>query len=1060
MAEQRSCKEIEAAAERLVQIRSGEQSDALEQLALTILEHHGHPYESTATSELFSRELPGGIRRFAAAWLVRILTKSSMALHFGNTERLAGSLFDRVFQRDVYPKTNIESRTQTFEKLPALADHLQSVLAEADGLTQGGLDLHQLNSLQQRLMRLFNGGEAHPFLLVLLSRRLINDNRISSMFKTVKDYANNDDADPMHLYESACDACDEFEGEARAYGTTDANNILGGLARRLKSAVASHFDSLEAGKRPRLHFSPIAKKYPLERTDTDIVFKVRITNDGTGPARELRLDEVVPVDDCLQVQTESTELGTIQAGDSVVLDIDAKVVASSDRATLLAQFSWVRLGHRSEEDREFQVVGQREDVDWGRVELTEPYSTEPVTSGDDLIGRKGELTRLLRLASLKTVGSGFIYGQKRVGKTSLANAVEEILESQVDANWVVINKGSGDYVGDDASSTLRELGNVLVYAMKRRIPGLESVPTPDFANGLAPLSGFVDQALLHSDMRLFFILDEFDDLPSDLFARTALSASLFQPLRQIGSKRGCGFLLVGGENMRRIMDLQGDRLNKFRTIELEYFSKSSDRSDFVELVRRPVQDWLTIGDEAVEKLFMASAGNPYFAKLVAAELFYDMVGNRYSDASEIDMEMAINRALVSEMDIHSFAHYWHDDLIEAPEEAGRIRIIRKSVLIAAGRVFRNQASANNEEIWKEFKSVTDLSIGEQRFRSCIDEFVRRKVLNEDRNGRLTAKIPLFQAWLQDKGVRELLEDSREIDEVRPDLQDEEQRWVRDEEIGRLCEDLEKFRFRGTPVSVAAIRRWLNQFDGTHDQRLMFHLLSRMRFYDERKVREKMDEAFGIVTRNMRTVIKEGARVRRDILVSSLDESPAKAGASYCRLFASENRIAVESVRYVDALREGLSDASGVQRLVFIDDFAGTGRTLVDGLRREMGLLRRANERGIRIIVIAVVGFGEARRRIERFIERNGLDGDVYFCDELGPEDQAFSEMSTVFQDPGERDRARQVAEAKGAMLEKRNLLGYGDTQAMVVFYQSCPNNTLPIVWSRKRDWEPLFARFP
>ena len=101
--------------------------------------------------------------------------------------------------------------------------------------------------------------------------------------------------------------------------------------------------------------------------------------------------------------------------------------------------------------------------------------------------------------------------------------------------------------------------------------------TPDFANGLAPLSGFVDQALLHGDIRLFFILDEFDDLPSDLFARTALSASLFQPLRQISSKRGCGFLLVGGENMRRIMDLQGDRLNKFRTVELEYFSKSSDR---------------------------------------------------------------------------------------------------------------------------------------------------------------------------------------------------------------------------------------------------------------------------------------------------------------------------------------------------------------------------------------------------------------------------------------------------------------------------------------------------
>ena len=252
-----------------------------------------------------------------------------------------------------------------------------------------------------------------------------------------------------------------------------------------------------------LTFSPIAKKYPLKRPNTKITFKIRIENKGTGPARELRLDLVFS-DDCLRVQSTPIELGTIQAGASFILDIDAEVVMPSDRATLLAQFSWARLGRRSEEDHDFQVLAQREDVDWDTVELTEPYSTEPVTTGDELIGRKDELTRLLRLANLRIVGSGFIYGQKRVGKTSLANAVEEILESRTDADWVVINKGSGDYVGDDASSTLRELGDVLVYAMKQRIPGLESVSSPDFANGLAPLSGFVDQALLHNDIRLFF----------------------------------------------------------------------------------------------------------------------------------------------------------------------------------------------------------------------------------------------------------------------------------------------------------------------------------------------------------------------------------------------------------------------------------------------------------------------------------------------------------------------------------------------------------------------------
>ena len=269
MTEQRSCKEIEIAAARLINAQSGEQSDALERLARTILEHHDHRYDSTATSELFSMELCGDIQRFAAVWLVRILTKSSMALHFGNAEPLAGSLFDRAFERDVYQEINVESRTQTFRKLPALVDHLHSILVEADGLIQVDLDLHRLNGLQQSLMRLFNKKSAQPFLSILLSGPLTHRNRISGLFNAVRDYADNaddTDADPIHLHDNACSACDEFESEARIYGTADADRILGGLARQMKAAVSKHFASLEAGQSPSLAFSPIAKKIPPRKT--------------------------------------------------------------------------------------------------------------------------------------------------------------------------------------------------------------------------------------------------------------------------------------------------------------------------------------------------------------------------------------------------------------------------------------------------------------------------------------------------------------------------------------------------------------------------------------------------------------------------------------------------------------------------------------------------------------------------------------------------------------------------------------------------------------------------
>ena len=905
-------------------------------------------------------------------------------------------------------------------------------------------------------MHRINRKEARPFLLPLLPRVLTDKSRITALFMAVQDYAENTDTDPIHRRDAACSACDEFESEAHAFGTTDADRILGELARQLKSAVASHFDSLEAGKRPALTFSPIAKKYPLGRLDESIVFKIRIMNNGTGPARDLRLDEVIS-DDYLTVQTSSIELGTIQAGASFILDILATVRAPSSEAKLLAQLSWTEPGSRTEETREFLVAAQRDDVAWDKAESTEPYSLDAITTGSDLIGRKEELIRLLRLANSKNVGSGFIYGQKRVGKTSLANAVVESLESSGDP-WVVISKGSGDYVGIDASSTLQTLGEVLVQAMKDRIPGLANVPHLDFTKGLAPLSTFVDQALkAKEDLRLLFVLDEFDELPSELVKRSDVSTSLFQPLRQISSKARCGFLLVGGENMQRIMNDQGERLNKFRPIEVDYFSRSDDWGDFTELIRKPVQHWLTISEAALDELFTCCAGNPYFAKLLASQLFADMMKGRSSDASEVDVATAIDHALNSQVGANSFAHFWTDGL-EASDGAEEVRIIRRSVLIAAGRAFRRDASATTETIWEECSRNAGFTFGEQRFRRTLQDFIGRKVMVEDDHGYITPKIPLFQRWLRDKGVRQLLGDSREWDHVQSRLQEEEELRVTENEIANLCKKLDRFRFRGRPIEPTAIRKWLMQFDGAQDQRLMFKLLFEINVYDEDRVRGKMKEAFGIVTRNVRTVIEAGHFKRSDVLVSSLDDSAAKAGLTYCRLFAGENQIFAESVQTLDSIGRRLDEKQGVRTLVLVDNFSGTGRTLVGGLEREVELLGRVNSAGIRIVVVVVAGFAEARARIERFIKQRRLEADVHFCDEFGPEHKAFPEESRLFHDPSERGRAKQIAETKGVALEPKQPLGYKDTQSLVVFYDSCPNNTLPILWSQNSGWSPLFPR--
>jgi len=220
----------------------------------------------------------------------------------------------------------------------------------------------------------------------------------------------------------------------------------------------------------------------------------------------------------------------------------------------------------------------------------------------------------------------------------------------------------------------------------------------------------------------------------------------------------------------------------------------------------------------------------------------------------------------------------------------------------------------------------------------------------------------------------------------------------------------------------------------------------------------MKEAHGIVVRGLTHRI-EGRRRRRDILISYLDKV-GKSGAQYAKLYAEENEIYHENAVERGKLSTVLKRKNGIQAVVFVDDFIGTGNSACEcfeTLDEDCGDILRTSS--IITYFIAICGFNSAINSIEKKLSQLNLPVVLHVCDPLDDSARCFSDTSYTFTDPAQREKTKDIASSYGIRLQKRDPLGFGNCQATVVFEDSCPNNSLPIPWDRSSQWMPMFERF-
>jgi hypothetical protein len=318
------------------------------------------------------------------------------------------------------------------------------------------------------------------------------------------------------------------------------------------------------------------------------------------------------------------------------------------------------------------------------------------------------------------------------------------------------------------------------------------------------------------------------------------------------------------------------------------------------------------------------------------------------------------------------------------------------------------------------------------------------------------RVDFFNRWLQFEGTDQVAAEISDKPAVLAQLHADAEIAIKS---GELVDVSREWIYKGHKVTPDEVRAWLEQFGGPQEQRLMFKILKHVRFVTSEQYYRAFAQFAADVQKQLITFRAPKSRKWRDIIVSYLD-GPGKSGAGLARKFADAASILTEKVVERGRMRVELDRGDPVRAIIFVDDIIGSGGTAVDGVTAfwdECG--KEIKKRGSYVYFLALLATHRGRDRVLELVET--LYPGKFLVRTLqiyGEEKRLFSNDSEPYPDPGEREKARELAAKFGERLEPNWPLGFEDGQLAVVFEASCPNNTIPILRKRKGDWPALFPR--
>ncbi len=467
-------------------------------------------------------------------------------------------------------------------------------------------------------------------------------------------------------------------------------------------------------------------------------FYGRLINPQFGSLVENIMIEVLPSGDYeTDVDTALIQIDALDAGEEVPVAIWLQPREKEATVHLRATYYDAR-GHEFRQlfDGKVNFVTQERSL----FHINNPYVVgKPLTPASESLymGREDVFMWIEENLIGKTQPHTLIlYGQRRMGKTSTlyqlvggkrGQTIREYPGYPIYPVYIDLQR----LAGSDMPEFFEQLSQQIARALRKR-DIIVSVPESWESNGsiYSEFDGFLDQIeeKLPKNGLLALIMDELEQLQASV-ENGRLSEDIFPYLRSLMQHRArLTFILVGTNQ------LMEDYWSIIFHVGISREILSLNRDETEKLIREPVSPMIQYDDLAVDRIWLATQGHPYFSQLICHRLISDTnLDGRVSKTITIANVRETIDKIVDEDDSH-LQHLWN----ESPNE-------EKYVLAAlAGTHEVGEESVSRVEIASRLR---EMSLSEEDLHMALKRLELRRLVNRQQVERqIQRRLAQPGAW--------------------------------------------------------------------------------------------------------------------------------------------------------------------------------------------------------------------------------------------------------------------------------------------------------------------------